>query len=109
MICLEVSLNGDVICTAGNERGSVHVHIRQDSVYSEISLHEIVYRPAKTGEDLAPKLRAALQHPERPASGYPVYWIDHKQLKPGDEITVRLVDRPVKPSAANPDAASESI
>jgi hypothetical protein len=38
-----------------------------------------------------------------------VYWIDRKQLKVGDEITIRLVDLHVNDPAPNPDATSESI
>src|SRR5262245_39108259 len=99
MNCLEVALNGNVICTAGNEQGSVNIHIMQDSwpnlTQAEISLHEITCRPPGTGDDLAPKLRAALQHPERPASTRSVFWIDRKRLKTGDEITIRLIDVPV--------------
>ena len=109
MICLEVSLNGSVLCTAGNELGSVHAFIEAEIARSEISLRELVYRPPSTGEDLAPKLKAALQRHERPASMHSVYWIDRKQLKVGDEITIRLVDLPVNDPAPNPDATSESI
>jgi hypothetical protein len=111
MICLEVSLNGDVICTAGTTQGTVNVDLMRlcyaDHSETEITLRETVFRPASKGDDLAPKLRAALQHPERPPSTQSVNWIDRKKLKPGDEITIKLIDLPVNPPTSKPDAAVE--
>jgi hypothetical protein len=111
MICLEVSLNGDVICTSGVAEGFIHVDLQRlcstEHSETEITLRETTFRPASIGEDLAPKLRAALQHPERPPSSRLVTWIDRKKLNVGDEITVKIVDRP-EPPAPNPNAPSQS-
>ncbi len=112
MIRLEVSLNGSVLYAAGNEHRSVHVHVtsfsRLESPFAELNLQDVVHRPPSTGEDLAPKLKAALQHPERPASSYPIYWIDRKRLNAGDEITIKLVEHPDDPPGPDPDAPSNS-
>lgn len=112
MVCFEVSHNGVVICTVGNEQGSVDINVMKTSFSkssdAEINLCEYVHRPASTGDDLAPILRAALQHPERPMSMQPVYWIDRKKLKAGDEITIRLIEVPADPSATIPNEPSGS-
>ncbi len=112
MICLEVSVNGNVLCTAGTERGLVHVRLHHSALFAEacetvLDLHETVYRPPSTGDDLASKLKAALQHPERPASSNTVYWIDRKKLRPGDEITIKLLDLPADPATSTSEIRSE--
>ena len=110
MVCFEVSLNGDVICTAGNEKGSAHVDVMRMPFSSdaEINVRDYMHHPASTGDDLAPKIRSALQHPERPSSVQPVYWIDRKKLKLGDEIRIRLVEVPGSPDATILDSPSAS-
>jgi hypothetical protein len=113
MICLEVSLNGDVIGSAGVDPGIINLNLMRASLpnwsRTEISLQETACRPASTGEDLAPKLRAALQHPERPPSTQTVYWIDRQQLKAGDEITIKLIEVPdVNPPDQPPDVPKDS-
>jgi hypothetical protein len=99
MICFEVSLNGEVLCTTGTSQGVLNLDLMRVCLHNhdrtEIRLQETIYRAPSTGDDLAPKLRAALQQHERPASTQTVHWIDRKSLRPGDKITVRLVDVPV--------------
>lgn len=112
MVRLEVSLNGEVIATARSDQGVVHVDLEGGSSqklwHTQINLRETKFRPASTGDDLAPKLRAALQYPERPPS---VEWISsvvHQKLKLGDEITIRLIDVPEQPPSASADTLPHS-
>ncbi len=84
--------------TSGVTQGHKHFDLMRrchdDVSETEMTLCETVMGPPSTGADLAPKLRAALQYPERPAWSQPIYWIDHKKLKPGDEVTIKLIDLP---------------
>src|SRR5260370_42139844 len=111
MIFLDLSLNGDVICTSGIAQGLIHVDLMRfcsaEHSGTEITLRETTFRPASTGDDLAPKLRAALQHPERPPSTRHVNWIDRKKLRVGDEITIKLIEVPVNPPGPTADPPSE--
>ena len=112
MICFEVSLNGEVLCTTGTSQGFLDFDLRRICMpnwnETELNLRETICRPPSTGDDLAPKIREALQQPERPASTQSVYWIDRKQLKPGDAITIKLVEVPVDHPAPPPPRQANS-
>jgi hypothetical protein len=92
MICLEVLLNGEVICAAGDESGSVSLGLFTDRNNDSAKIHIHGARiDATKNDDLAPKIRAALQHPE-PARIESLSWLDRTVML-GDEITIRIVER----------------
>jgi hypothetical protein len=106
MICFEVSLNGEMLCTAGVLDGSLHASLWRFTDRG-IRLH-VDGTESCDVSDVAPKLREAFRHRR-------LEWIA-RQMKLGDEITVRIVDRPecdppkvdLNPNVPNPDGPSDS-
>lgn len=95
MVCLEISLNGNVICTAGLEEGQVSAHILspEGAHRSEgrLFVHGATSRPpAFAGPDVAPVLLEAMQRSFKISS---VLWLEGQLVKVGDELTIRVVDR----------------
>jgi hypothetical protein len=93
MICLEVLLNGEVISTGGDEQGMVAFGIitGRGQDIARIYMDGARVIADADNSDLAPKLRAALQYPERPQM-QSMRWLN-KAIRLGDEITVRIVHR----------------
>jgi len=114
---LEIILNGQTICTAGAPHTIVGVTLHRLSPADEQAAWIIatgaIIPPPRTSNDLAPKLRAALQHPEpQPPMRHAI--LLNRDLKIGDEITIRLIEQspdfqnPVNPPTPIPDPTSES-
>ncbi len=92
MICFEVSLNGKASFTAGVPDGLLHLYLHSFGGDDGIRLDVGATSSEPAPSDLAPKLRAALQHPE-PRRIKHERWFDQR-VHLGDEITVKIVDRP---------------
>jgi hypothetical protein len=94
MICFEVSLNGDMICTAGVHDGLLVLDLFHHQIGGNaegcLQVRGTTSKPAAS--DLAPRLQAALQHPERRNTLNQMTWGD-RSVQVGDEITVRIVER----------------
>ena len=95
MICFEVSLNGDVIYTAGVHEGLIALDLFHHQILGNaegwLHVRGTTSKPAPAS-DLAPRLQAALQHPERKLTVEQVNW-GQRSVQVGDEITVKIVER----------------
>jgi hypothetical protein len=93
MICFEVSLNGKVVCTAGVADGLLDANLVNfgNEGGTRLFVGGMLCSQRVSG-DLAPKLRAALQHPE-PNLKKHLQWITDQMIGLGDEITLKIVDR----------------
>lgn len=65
LICFEVSLNGEVACTAGLPNSLLHLYLNSFGDSNGISIDVGATTLVDKNEDLAPKLRAALQRPSQ--------------------------------------------
>lgn len=96
MLCLEVSLNGKVIATAGADSGVVSAGLSTYNILDrkdcKLTVHGITDRPpAFAGSDVAPHLQAAMRQSQ---TSYSVAWIEGQDMNVGDELTIRVVDKP---------------
>jgi hypothetical protein len=85
MICLEILINGSPLCTAGlGVPGSVKAFIAWILRHSQ---EDLSGTPGTSDESLGIEVSGNIWQPEEL-----VRW-PHAQLKVGDEITIRLVER----------------
>lgn len=92
MVCFEVFVNGQLICTAGVTEGVVVASLSYSRTEADdqgrLNVGGISFG---FGDDLAPRLREALRNTDQPQ--HPMTWHTGR-VGVHDEITIKIVERP---------------